>query len=247
MLWQRPPNPPFDLFTLASNSVHVWRANLVLSPNLLNQISACLSSDEWARAKRFRFDRDRDRFIASRATLRHILSRYIDCAAEAISFDYGAYGKPSLAIQTTRLEFNLSHSGDIALYAIGQQPLGIDIEYIKPRSHLENLARHCLSTSEYAAWDQQPEATKITTFLKFWTCKEAYLKALGRGLTQAMTEIEIEFCPHPVLCMQPHSQGFNPYTLRELTPGEGYVAAIAVAGTDWQLTGWEFDASSMRV
>lgn len=245
MFWHSPSPARFTPLRPNQNWVHVWRSDLVLPPALLDHMSTSLSLDEWARAKRFRCDRDRDRFIASRAILRQILSRYIDVAAGNIEFDYGAKGKPFLAAQDTTLEFNLSHSGDVALYAVSHHPLGVDVEQIKSRSRLEQLVRHCLTSQEQNVWQQLPDTEKMVAFLRFWTCKEAYLKAVGLGLTQAMTEIEVEFCPQPILRQDPHRLAAA-WTLQELTLGDGYVAAIAVAGRDLQLSGWEYDPSVLE-
>ncbi|MEM6424781.1 MAG: 4'-phosphopantetheinyl transferase superfamily protein [Cyanobacteria bacterium P01_D01_bin.128] len=254
MLWLSPSGLNQPAMALAQARVHIWRISIAQSPRILARLGECLSPSEWERANRFRFDRDRDRFIASRSSLRHILGRYLECAAKDIAFGYGEFGKPFLMHKTSQwgeLEFNLSHSGDLALCAVGLQPVGIDIEQIKARSRLDSLAQHCLSTSEYRNWHQQPEADRLQIFLKYWTCKEAYLKAVGKGLTQAMSEIELVLKPWIALrhWNTPNEDAPNqaePWTLKQLAVGEDYVAAIAAAAPTLNIIGWQYDAAALQ-
>ena len=130
-LWRLPP----DTLSLLDNEVHVWRASLGLPAELIQQWSQLLSADEWQRAERFHFERDRSRFIAGRSILRTILSRYLPLAPGQIEFCYGPHGKPALsgACGDQSLCFNLSHSADMALYAVTRdRQIGVDIEQVRP-------------------------------------------------------------------------------------------------------------------
>ncbi|HEY9646598.1 MAG TPA: 4'-phosphopantetheinyl transferase, partial [Chroococcidiopsis sp.] len=135
--------PSAASFRSCRDRVHVWMACLERSPADQTMLYGLLSADEQERAARFYFELDRQRFIASRGLLRQILGRYLDCDPQAIAFSYAERGKPLLMGDfggdpsgdkaPCAVQFNLSHSGAIALYAIGQdRRIGIDIEQIRP-------------------------------------------------------------------------------------------------------------------
>lgn len=115
---------------LGSNEVHVWRAYLHQEIALVQACFDILQPDERYRAGRFHFQRDRDRFIVARGVLRFILSRYLDTPPDLIRFSYNQYGKPAINGGTSEvsLRFNVSHSNEVALYAIGRgREVGLDI------------------------------------------------------------------------------------------------------------------------
>src|SRR5713226_2904243 len=115
-LWSWPPSQP----TLGEHDVDIWRAPLETPPMYIRRSIKLLSRDEIARANEFYFGVDRDNFVVGRAFLRIIIGRYLQVVPSELRFDYGKHGKPSLVRAVTdgrRLEFNLSHSGKLALYA----------------------------------------------------------------------------------------------------------------------------------
>ena len=123
---------PKDL-TVADHEVHVWRASLELPSSQVQRLRGILTDDELDRAKRFSFERDRQRFIAARGILRSILSHYITINPGDLRFYYNQYGKPFLApdFSSYLLNFNLSHSGHMALYAITRnREIGVDVERV---------------------------------------------------------------------------------------------------------------------
>src|SRR5690349_1453570 len=128
-IWQQPPAE----LSLARDEVHVWRARLDQSQRLAD-FSATLAADEKARASRYRFQIDREHFIAARGLLRLLLSRYLCVSPADLSFRLNAYGKPSLAqAYDTGLCFNISHSHGLALLAFAQdRELGVDLEAVRP-------------------------------------------------------------------------------------------------------------------
>ncbi len=177
-------------------AVRVWRVPLLVSDEVVARYVDCLSEDERARADRFRFEADRRKFVVARGTLRHLLGERFDCAAGAIAFCYGQYGKPETSASpdgASSFHFNLSHSGEMALCALGgDRNVGIDIEKVKPIQRLDSMMDRCLVEVEKSQVAAQPEDMQSRTFLQYWTCKEAYLKAIGLGLAQSMTTVEIE-------------------------------------------------------
>jgi 4'-phosphopantetheinyl transferase len=224
--WRSPP----PRLTVDRGEVHLWRWRL---DRALPAITG-LSSDEQLRADRFRFDRDRQSFIAARSGMRRILGRYLDQDAAAIEFAYGAHGKPFLAHGT--IAFNLSHSGDWALLAVAvDRAVGVDIERIKPVAELEKLTARFFAPGEHQRIMVLDQADRLNAFFRTWTCKEAYLKATGDGLGQ-LKSLEVVVQPQlPARLLRPIG-----WDLLELVPAIGYVGAIAAPGSDWRVSFFEF-------
>src|SRR5579859_8038000 len=138
--WQTPPP---DLF-LPPNEVHIWRVDLEASPAVLQRCASVLIPSERARAERYVFERDRRRWTVSRATLRLLLSRYLNAEPAEFELVLNEFGKPSLAApyKETNIEFNLSHSAEIALYAFTRNRLvGVDVEYMRADLDFDGMAR----------------------------------------------------------------------------------------------------------
>ncbi|MEO1591916.1 MAG: 4'-phosphopantetheinyl transferase superfamily protein [Cyanobacteria bacterium J06632_22] len=224
--WQTlAPDQPSPQSTLADSSLHLWRIDLTDGAD--GPFWGCLSEDEVARAQRYRFDRDRTRFVQSRGSLRHILSRYLNQPPATITFTYGPYGKPSCtAAIGTGLSFNLSHSGDVALCALTRhRRVGIDVEQYREITHFDSLARRCLTAAEIPTLEQLPMAQRQPIFLQYWTAKEAYLKAIGCGLTQSLTSVSLQLAP-PKLISVPESGNW----ILQLFALDGAAAAVVVEG-----------------
>jgi 4'-phosphopantetheinyl transferase len=230
---------------LSSKDVHVWCAALEQPDARVQQLAKTLSEDECSRASRFYFDRDRNHFIVGRGLLRTILSRYTNIAAHQIQFCYGSRGKPSLANPRGKgtLQFNVSHSQGLALYAITRdRRIGIDLEYIRPTSDVESLAKRFFSASEYAAISSLPPNQKQEAFFNAWTRKEAYIKATGEGLAQ-LEQVEVSLIPGEpakLLNIKQDAQAAANWSLQALTPATGYIGALAVEGHDWHLKCWQW-------
>lgn len=227
--WCSPPAIPLE-----ANSVHVWRVSLrAADPRTLLPL---LSTDEQVRAARFVFERDADAFIVAHASLRRILSDYLGVAPQSLHFLDGEFGKPAIAGPPgAALEFNLSHSGDLALIAVsGRGPVGVDIERLDPRiEHLE-LAEQFFSPAERAALRSlSPEVDARTEgFFNAWTRKEAYLKATGHGITRGLHHFDVSLAPREPAALL--ADRLDPFALQRwrmaaLSPGDGYAAAVVVA------------------
>ncbi|WP_208821673.1 4'-phosphopantetheinyl transferase HetI [Tolypothrix sp. PCC 7910] len=228
---------PKNLILLPDN-VHVWRINLDQSAAELQYLTTTLSSDESARAQRFYFPEHRQRFIAGRGSLRTILSRYLGITPQEVQFDYEPRGKPFLASRFSHsgLSFNLSHSQNLALCAVSKnRQIGIDLEYIRPMSDLESLAQRFFLPREYDLVRSLPDEQKSSVFFRYWTCKEAYLKATGEGIAQ-LERIEISLTPTEAAKLQT-AKGWS---LLELLPAENYAAAMVVAGFGWDVKCWQY-------
>jgi 4'-phosphopantetheinyl transferase len=156
--------------------VDLWRIDL---DRPIAGAAEMLSAEERSRASRFVFDRDRVRFVAGRAACRVILAGCAGAAAEALSFELGPHGKPSLAQGPP---FSYSSSQACGLLAFGgEAPLGVDVERIRVVSDAPGVARSAFTREEWAAW-MAGGGDPCAGFLRVWVRKEALLKALGVGL-----------------------------------------------------------------
>jgi len=225
--------------------VHLWRATALPPPFDLSDDLNILSPDERARADRFRAVEDRARFVAARGALRRILARYTGERPEDLLFSYGRWGKPRLepAARAKRIEFNVSHSGQIVLiaFAVGRR-LGVDVERILPvAENDERLSRSWLSEQELVEMSTTDASARTRRFYSLWTRKEAYLKARGEGLSLDPDRVRIP-CDQVGASFESafESGAAARWSLRELEVGPGYAAALAVEGHDWRLSEWEY-------
>lgn len=241
-LWSYPPP---DL-ALLSNEVHIWRASLDQPAWRIQELAQTLSADEYKRAERFYFEQHRQRFIAGRGILRTILSCYLGIEPSKLQFCYGNRGKPALAaIDTDRtLHFNLSHSEGLAMYAITRdREIGIDLEYIRSVPDAEQIAARFFSCRENAVFRALPPGQKQAAFFNCWTRKEAYIKAIGDGLAFSLDQFDVSLSPGEparLLGIKGSSTAAAQWSLQELTPAPGYVAALAVEGHGWRLMCWQW-------
>jgi 4'-phosphopantetheinyl transferase len=223
-----------------------------------------LSDDEAERAERFHFERDRNRFIAARGTLRNILSRYLSCAPSEIRFVYQSGGKPELVPAVSgmgELRFNLSHSANAALYAISRgREIGVDIELIRPDVPWEEIATAFFAPGEIAKLKALPENSRTVGFFNCWTRKEAYVKARGEGLSVRLDKFEVSVAPSepPTLLRGPNPGEVERWSLVEVPLGDSFAGAVAVEGHPsrlrfftWPLalheeTGWTIGSRSAQ-
>lgn len=175
--------------SLADRAIDVWHLDLIDA----HADRSLLSDDELQRADRLKIDGRRTQFVAGRALLRRILATYLETDPTDVAFEYGEHGKPTLAGDA--LAFNLSHSADRGLLAIAAPglELGVDIEYCKPSRSFLGIAGRFFAEPESAALLALPEDRRPEAFYRAWTCKEAYLKAWGTGLSFASNRFTIDY------------------------------------------------------
>jgi 4'-phosphopantetheinyl transferase len=173
--------------------VDIWTGHLTVNAMVLQMLDKLLDAQEQERARQFKQPLLRDRFIASRGLLRLTLAHYLTANAVDLRFCNGEFGKPLLVDH--HLYFNLSHTADIIALAVSDLPdIGIDIELIQPRDRLTAVAYRCFSPQEFQAWQRTPSHLQPALFYRLWTKKEAFVKAVGRGIALGLHECEIE-CP----------------------------------------------------
>jgi len=222
------PAPPS--LSLSTGEVHVWRMRLEQPPELQENYLRTLAEDERARANRFHFDLHRRHFVVARGFLRALLARYLDTTPEAVRFAYGPYGKPMLDGEHREgsLRFNASHSGDWAVYAFVQdQEVGVDVEHVKKDFETEGIAERFFSAREVQTLNALPEIEKPAAFFRCWTRKEAYIKAIGSGLSHPLDSFDVTLAPGE----PPALSRVEGWSLFALDVAPDYAAALALEGS----------------
>ncbi|KTD35915.1 phosphopantetheinyl transferase [Legionella nautarum] len=164
---------------LVKTRIDIWEFPL---NNPFQQANSLLNEAELVRANRYHFERHRRRFTIARATLRLILGRYLQRDPSQLSFQYSSHGKPGIE-GSHGLEFNLSHSGELALLAVGCRfPLGVDLEFFSARPY-DGIAKNLFSPQELEFFLKLPKHLKPQVFFQIWAQKEAFIKASGLGLS----------------------------------------------------------------
>ncbi len=236
--------PPPQL-TLTNTDVHVWRASLDLPSSQIDELALTLSDDERVRAARYRFQRDRRRFIAARGTLRSLLGRYLELAPGRLALHHQKNGKPTLANQLggKQVQFNLSHAHERVVYAFAMERLvGIDIEYLPRSIEYQPLAQRFFSAREVAMFNSVPEPLRKVAFFNGWTRKEAFVKATGEGLGRALDQFDVSLVPGEVACLlnvEACPEEANRWAMSVLDVGPDYIGALVVQGGDWRLSCWD--------
>ncbi|MGH7617367.1 MAG: 4'-phosphopantetheinyl transferase family protein, partial [Gemmatimonadaceae bacterium] len=225
---------------------HAWRVPLRSLDH--RALLPLLSADERARAERFMRDRDAEAFIVAHGTLRRVLARYLDAAPDTLAFITGPHGKPALASREGRaLEFNLSHSGDLALIAVARAgPVGIDVECRNRDVEHLRLAEHFFSPAERTALRALARELDSLTegFFNAWTRKEAYLKATGYGITRGLHHFDVSIAPgEPAALLGDRldPSATDRWRLSELRPGAGFQAALVVPRVVDEITLYDAD------
>jgi 4'-phosphopantetheinyl transferase len=239
--WTPPPESP----RLVAGEVHIWLANLVQPASRVESLSRLLSADELSRAERFHFQRDREAFTVARGMLRTILAAYTGSHPRDFSFAYSAYGKPSLSGPHGfgDIRFNLSHSHGLALYAFAHgREVGVDIEYCSRGVESTEIVERFFSAREVEAFRRLPADLHLEAFFNCWTRKEAFIKAVGEGLSFPLDGFDVSLTPGEpakLLSVRGDEAQTARWMLRELEPAPGYVGALAAEGQDWQLKCWQ--------
>lgn len=230
----------------AGTRVDVWTIRLDVSPDATNAALTRLSPDEQTRANSFRNETAQRNYILSHAALRSILAQQLQLAPDGIQFSTGSYGKPALAgTAAGRLEFNLTHSRDLALVAVAHgAEVGVDVEPAREMRDALQIAERFFSKAESEALRQLPAAEQSTCFLNLWTRKEAVAKATGFGIANSLTRFEVTWGDETaVRSIDGDPRLAAEWTLRAFKPAPSYIAAIAVHSPAAQLSFHEFQTA----
>lgn len=205
-----------------------------------------LCATEKSRADRFLLAEHRRRFIAGRGLLRIILGKYVKETPAQLEFSYGPQGKPELSdghstcstSLTEKLNFNLSHSHAMALYAVsGNRCIGVDVEHLEGEHRrverdVVQLAKRYFSPHEYTFIQSVPASQQKQAFFQRWTVKEAYVKAIGAGLG-AIEQVEVSISEQDatvLLHIHADPEATNHWCAQRILSPPGYVAALVAEG-----------------
>jgi 4'-phosphopantetheinyl transferase len=241
---------PLDL-SLGGDEVHVWRAGLESATSSISSLASLLSEDEVLRAKRFYFEKDRNQFVATRSLLRILLGRYLQVSPEGIRFGYGTHGKPFLQEDAeSHIRFNVSHSHHVALLAFaGHREVGVDAEFLRPERSTDDLAERFFSPLEVAALRALPKELWLGGFFSCWTRKEAFIKALGEGLSFPLSSFAVSVDPREparLLETQLDPDAASRWHIENLNVGSDYRGALAIEYASTGIRTWEWNWRDIR-
>ena len=231
-------DPPVSL-TLATGEVHVWRLALDQPENVVAEFRAALDAGELERAGRFHFEKHRRHFVVGRGGLRYVLARYLDVKPGEFRFSYGAYGKPALVSEGLR--FNMSHSHGVALFAVARdRELGVDVEHVRADFATGDIARRFFSRAEVATFNALEKDEQVAAFFRCWTRKEAYIKAIGRGLSEPLDAFDVTLAPGEAAALLRAERGdASRWAMFDINAGDDYAGALAVEAPVSKIHLWQ--------
>lgn len=217
---------------LPVDRVDLWWESIDGQKERIAEFWNILPEGERKRAVRFRLGRLRDRFIVCRGRLREILGGYGEVSPGAIPFCKGPGGKPAVSEDNSMIRFNLSHSGGYALFAVSYgREVGVDVEAVRPKPKAAALVDRFFSADEKAAFSKLEPHEKEAAFYAGWTRKEAYVKALGKGLRFPLDRFDVSLKPgdqNALLRVAGAPEEVERWSLRDIHLGPGFRAALAV-------------------
>lgn len=222
-----------------TDAVEFFRVDLNPPQDLVAEARTLLTDEERVRADRFVTDQLTRRFTVCRAVLRRVLGLAVSLPPQQIRFSTGPHGKPSLMPDQGLVEFNVSHTGDLAVIALThQRPLGVDVETISDRQSQDDLAARFFSTIERQTYFALPETQRTAAFYRIWTCKEAFLKATGSGLSFPLGQFSVSAAPDQppgLLHVDNDPEAAQRWSFVLPTVPSGFAAALTVSGHGWTL------------
>lgn len=239
--WQ----PRSSVPELHKDEVHVWRALLEPELSCVDFARKLLSEDEITRADRFIRELHRQRFALARGLLRWLLGAYLETAPEAIEFRYTEQGKPFLrdTPDDTGFQFNVSHSGDLALFAFTRdRALGVDVEQMRPRTEGDKIARRFFCEAEVEDLFALPVSQQDQGFYNCWTRKEAYIKARGQGMAIPLSSFRVSLAPESpaeLLWCREGDEETKRWSVENVPPAKEYAGALVVRGQELHIQKFE--------
>lgn len=207
--------------------IKVWLFALDLAADRLTRLHRLLDTEERARAARFRHDRDRDRFVARRGQLRLLLAEEGAGDAAALRYTVNAYGKPALA-GAGDPRFSLSHSAGLALCAVARGvEIGCDIAHGDPALADPAVAERLFAPGEWLTFAALPPEQRVAGFFNCWTRKEAFIKAIGKGVSHPLDSFEVTLAPGDPPRILSGGEGWS---IASFEAAPGYRAALVAAG-----------------
>jgi 4'-phosphopantetheinyl transferase len=242
MISQWQPTP--DDLTLSPDYVDIWKCCVELTDDQIGELLSLLSTEEKARAQRLKIAEKKNQFIITRGRLRQILGKYLNSDPRAFKFDYATHGKPYLEErwQGHEISFNVTHSHNYILIAMSlDHQLGIDIEKIRHDRDHTALARRFFSKREQAELTTLSEEVKIRAFYSCWARKEAFVKAVGDGITYGLDTFDVSVYPDvgkPSLNIHTSIADDKTWSIINIPMDEDYMAALAVTSDTVSVRCW---------
>lgn len=215
---------------IPANEIHIYRSVLEKHKPELKRFEVILSSDELEKANRYKFENDRNNYIVCRAILRNIIGSYLSLDPSEVTFSYSEKGKPY--IKGNNIKFNLAHSKGFAVYAFAlENEIGIDVEYLKAIPDAIKIAERYFSEYEIDELKKTDTAKIENLFFICWTRKEAFIKAIGEGLSYPLTDFSVPLKPGEepkLLRIKNNSCEVQNWSLYNIDVIRNYTSALAV-------------------
>lgn len=232
---------------ISNLEVHVWRVWLDDWKESFLPFLAILDYEELQKAARFRFEPDRQWFLIKRIILKKLLSLYLGITPQMVRFRYNPHGKPHLSTRSggDSIQFNTSHSQGLAVYVVSRQRhLGVDLESLQTIPEIDALLSRWFPPRKAMSLQKLPTQEKHLAFYRWWTQREAYLKALGKGLGGPRDIVD--FFLKDIESARPNPPGklsrVGSWSFHVLTPAPNFVATVAVEGDDYRLYCFKWEA-----
>jgi 4'-phosphopantetheinyl transferase len=226
------------LYCLDEHQVHIWHVSMANFPRDRSCFDI-LSPAEQERAARFHFPQDRDQFLLTRYVLRQLAGHYLGLEPQSVNFEVDYFGKPHIP-NYCDFQFNISHSAEIILIAFCRTyRIGIDVEQMRPLADADQIAATFFSGAECDDYRLTPDHLRQEAFFNCWTRKEAFIKAVGKGLAYPLDSFQVSLRPdqHPaLLSIQGEPERRTPWTLISFDPAPNYKAALVIEGDSWALS-----------
>jgi 4'-phosphopantetheinyl transferase len=216
---------------LDTQEVHVWYVPLEPSYPGVEGLQNLLSADEAERAARFHFEKHRAQYTLTRGSLRLLLGSYLQRTPQEIAFEYSDHGKPSVSGHDNgqKLNFNLSHTEGMAIFGFTRgRRIGVDIESLRADFQPGEIAERFFSPVERAGLSGILPADRHEIFFRIWTRKEAYIKAIGEGLSHPLHQFDVSLDEAALVATRPDASEARRWQLRNLDIAPGFTAAAAV-------------------
>ena len=230
---------------LGQEQAHVWHVHLEKFAGEEPHWNNLLSGEEQQRAARFRFPRDRNRYALTRALLRTLLAGYLEADPASLTFCYSDHGKPSMsgAREKSDVHFNVSHSDGVALFGITRnRAIGVDVERVRHDFEVVTIAQRFFSAAEQRAFNSVSPAQQHRAFFDCWTRKEAYVKAIGEGLSHPLHQFDVSLVagePARLIATRPDPLEAALWTMTAPDVGAGYAAAVIAKARNLEIKSWE--------
>ncbi|MEO8211506.1 MAG: 4'-phosphopantetheinyl transferase superfamily protein [bacterium] len=221
---------------IPANEIHIYQSTLEKTAAEINDLESILSTDELTKAYRYKFEADKNNYIVCRALLRNILSDYLSIKPSLITFSYYEKGKPY--INNSFIKFNLAHSHNYAVFAFTPgKEVGIDIEYYRELQDALQIAKRYFSKSEIEEFENTSHENIKIAFFNCWTRKEAFIKAVGEGLSYPLADFSVTLNPEDpkILWIKTKPNEIKKWSLHDIKVKENYISSLAIKSNDSEI------------